>query len=296
MSDYRPALGFIGIGLMGRPMSLRLLDKGYRLSVRDLVPEKLAAVVAAGAAEAASPAEVARSSDVVMVCVMGSGLVEDIVLGEGGVVEASGPEKVLVDFSTTAVEETRRTAARLAAESGMGWVDAPVSGGPPAAEAGTLTVMAGGAEADVATVAPIVAELAGRVTHMGPVGAGQVTKMINQILVLTNFCVLAEALKLAENAGIDAAKVPECLAGGYAQSAMLTHHYPRMLARQFEPPAGRVKQVLKDLDMVHDLAKATGTPAPMSALAASLYRMLVARGDEDLDAVAVLKLYEGGGD
>jgi 3-hydroxyisobutyrate dehydrogenase-like beta-hydroxyacid dehydrogenase len=138
-----------------------------------------------------------------------------------------------------------------------------------------------------------MADVAARFTHMGPVGAGQVTKMVNQVLILTNYCVLAEALKLAENGGIDAAKIPQALADGHAGSNLLRAIYPRMVARDFTP-AGFARQVLKDLDMVHDLAKSTATPTPMAAQAASLFRLLNARGHGELDGIAVLKLYDDG--
>ena len=172
----------------------------------------------------------------------------------------------------------------------MGWVDAPVSGGPPAAAAGTLAIMAGGAEADIARARPVLADL-GSCTHMGPVGAGQTTKMVNQVLVLNNFCILAEALALAEAGGVDAAKIPAALGGGYAGSTMLQKLYPRLVARDFAP-AGYAFQALKDLDMLHDLAKALQVPTPMSAQAASLFRILTAKGHGQLDGLAVLKLYD----
>ena len=172
----------------------------------------------------------------------------------------------------------------------MGWVDAPVSGGPPAAGTGKLAIMVGGNEADVARVKPIL-DVLGNNTHMGPLGAGQVTKMVNQVLVLNNFCVLAEAVTLARNAGIDPAKVPEALAGGYADSPMFRQFFPRLIEREFAP-AGYARQVLKDLDMVVDLAQQTKTPVPISSLSTSLYRMLVAKGHSELDAISILKIYD----
>ena len=292
MPDDKPAIALIGVGLMGLPMSLRLLEQGLRVAVRDLVDGKTAPALEAGASAAASAAEAARHADLVLLCVTGAKAVEELVFGTDGVATVASSEKLLIDHSTTDTQATREMAARLEAETGMGWVDAPMSGGPPAAREGGLTIMAGGEAAHVARAEPVLAALGSRVTHMGRVGAGQVAKMINQILVLDGFCLLAEALKLAENAGIDAARIPECLAGGYADSAVLRHHYAKMLARDYEPPSGYAKVALKDLDMVHDLAKATGTPTPMTAQAASLYRQLVARGHGELDVVAVLKLYD----
>jgi 3-hydroxyisobutyrate dehydrogenase len=152
--------------------------------------------------------------------------------------------------------------------------------------------MAGGDARDVETVRPVMAALGRRFTHMGPVGAGQVTKMVNQIIAGVTFATLAEAARLAENAGIDAARIPECLAGGYADSTMLQRIYPRMVAREFEPPAARARQMLKDLDMVAALARATGTATPMAAQAGVLYRMLVARGLGGADTSALIRLYD----
>jgi 3-hydroxyisobutyrate dehydrogenase-like beta-hydroxyacid dehydrogenase len=238
---------------------------------------------------AASAAEVTLASDIVQVCVMSAGDLERAVFGEGGVATAAGAGKILIDHSTTEVETTKRLAARLA-ETGMGWIDAPVSGGPPAAEAGSLAIMAGGDDAHLAQVQGLLADL-GQCTHMGPVGAGQVTKMVNQVLVLTNYCVLAEALSLAEAGGVDAARIPEALGAGYAGSTMLQRLYPRMVARDFAP-AGYAFQALKDLDMVQGLAKSLTVPTPMTSQAATLFRILNAKGHGRLDCVAVLKLYD----
>jgi 3-hydroxyisobutyrate dehydrogenase-like beta-hydroxyacid dehydrogenase len=220
----------------------------------------------------------------------GGHAVEEAVLGAGGIAEVPGPDKVLVDLSTTTIAETKHCADELRRRAGMAWVDAPVSGGPGAAEAGQLAIMAGGEAAAFALARPVLEAWASRLTHMGPLGAGQATKMINQVIVLTNFCVLAEALRLGERCGVDVAKVPEALAPGYAGGLLLNDLFPRMIARDFAP-RGFVRQILKDLDMVQDLAKQQNAPTPMTALAASLFRILSARGWDELDGTAVLKLY-----
>lgn len=285
-----PAIGFIGLGLMGQGFTRRLVEGGYKVTGYDIVADKIAAAAKHGVAPAASPAAVAAASDIVLVCVTSTHAVEDAVLGKGGVAEAPGKGKVLVDHSTTEIEATKEMAAKLASRSGMAWVDAPVSGGPVAAAEGRLAVMAGGDAAAIGKVEPVMARLASRFTHMGPVGAGQVTKMINQVLVLTNYCVIAEAIRLGEKCGVDVAKIPEALATGHAGSNLLKDVTPRLVARDFRP-LGFVRQVLKDLDMVHDLAKEVKAPTPMAAQAANLYRLMVARGHSELDACAVMKLY-----
>jgi 3-hydroxyisobutyrate dehydrogenase-like beta-hydroxyacid dehydrogenase len=212
------------------------------------------------------------------------------VFGPNGIAEGATRGRLLVDHSTTEVAVTKELAARLEAQTGMRWVDAPVSGGPPAAEAGTLAIMAGGDEADVAAARPVLERL-GTCAHMGPRGAGQVTKMVNQVIVLSNYCVLAEALALAEAGGVDASRIPAALGAGYAGSTMLQRLYPRLVARDFTP-AGYAFQALKDLDMVHGLAKALQVPTPMTSQAATLFRTLVSKGHGELDGIAVLKLYD----
>ncbi|MCB1714405.1 MAG: NAD(P)-dependent oxidoreductase [Candidatus Competibacteraceae bacterium] len=287
----KPRLGFIGLGLMGQPMSLRLLQAGYPLSVHDRNPEQLTTAIEHGAQAAATPAEIMTASDIVLLCLVSTDAVVEVTRGPTGLLSTGSAGKLIIDCSTSEVDTTRQLAAQAASEHYIGWLDAPVSGGPPAAAAGRLTMMAGGSEQDFARAQPILRELAEQVTLMGPVGAGQVTKMINQVLVLNQFCVLAEALKLAENNGVDASQIPDCLAGGYADSAMLRQFFPRLLARDFAP-AGYARQVLKDLDMVDALAKNSKTPLPMTSQARLLYRLLIARGYSELDAIAILKLYD----
>lgn len=288
----RPVVGFIGLGLMGQPMVGRLLEAGYAVTVWNRERARIEPALAKGAREAADPKEVAEAADIVALCVLDTAAVEAVVFGDAGVARAAQAPGILIDHSTADSGRTREMAERLAAEAGTQWVDAPLSGGPPAAEEGALTAMAGGTQEAVETARAVMSAYCGRITHMGPAGAGQSAKMINQVIVGCQFAVLAEAGKLAENAGIDAGRIPDALAGGYADGNMLQKIYPRMVARDFTPPAGFARQLLKDLDMVHDLSKATGSPTPMTALAASLYRQLVGRGYGHLDTSAVIALYD----
>jgi 3-hydroxyisobutyrate dehydrogenase len=285
-----PALGFIGLGLMGQGFTKRLLESGFKVTGYDVVADKVKQAAAHGVTGAASPAAVTAASDIVLVCVTSTDCVRDAVFGKGGIAESAGKGKVLVDHSTTEIDATREFAAELLKKSGMKWVDAPVSGGPTAAAAGTLAVMAGGDADAIQKIQPVMAKLASKFTHMGDVGAGQVTKMINQVLVLTNYCVIAEAIRLGEKCGIDVAKIPEALATGHAGSNLLKDVTPRLVARDFAP-RGFVRQVLKDLDMVGDLAKEMKSPTPMVSQATALYRLMVARGHSELDACAVMRLY-----
>jgi 3-hydroxyisobutyrate dehydrogenase len=287
----RPRLGYVGTGLMGLPMTRRLVSLGYSVSAYDIVPERARAAREAGALAAASAAEAAREADIVLLNLPTTAAVEKAVFGIDGVAAGLRPPQLLVDFSTVDVHEGREFARRLRSIGGCGWIDAPVSGGPPACAAGTLTVMAGGDAADVARVAPLMADISARFTHMGPAGAGLVAKMINQLVVGCGHAVMAEALVLAEAAGIDAARIPGCLGGGYADSPLLQVFYPRMVQRDFVP-RGYARQLLKDLEMVNSLAGALKTPVPMAAEALSLYRLLIHLGHGELDSSALFKLYE----
>ncbi len=291
MGDGTQTVGLVGLGLLGSAMARRLIDQGRQVAGYDIAGERLAAARDGGVVACGSPAEVARAADLVLVCVTTTQAVGEVALGDSGVATAAHPGTLLVDLSTTETEATKTMAGELRDRSSAGWVDAPVSGGPPAAEQGRLAIMAGGAAEDVARARAALDALGG-VTHMGPVGAGQATKLINQVLVLSNFAVLAEALRLGEKAGIDVAKVPDAVAGGYADSPMLRQFWPRLSDRAFEPPAGYARQVLKDLDMVGDLARAVKAPTPMADQARTLYRLLIARGYGELDAISVLKLYD----
>jgi len=284
-------VGYVGVGLMGLPMVKRLLSRGHAVRAYDIVSEKTEAARAAGAGAAQSPAEAASGAEIVLLNLPTTEAVEQAVFGERGVASGVKPPQVIMDFSTIKLDRGRAFAEKLRASTGCGWIDAPVSGGPPASATGTLTVMAGGEPVDIARVQPLVADIAGRFTHMGPPGSGLVAKMVNQLIVGCGYAVMAEALLLAEAAGIDAARIPECLAGGHADGSLLQKLYPRMAKRDFAPQ-GYARQLLKDLEMVNELAGGMKAPVPMMGEALSLYRMLVRRGHSELDAAAVYKLYE----
>ncbi|MCW5688166.1 MAG: NAD(P)-dependent oxidoreductase [Pseudolabrys sp.] len=282
-------IGFIGLGLMGEGFTRRLVEKGYRVIGYDIDAKRAAAAAGWGVTSAKNAADVATQSDIILCCVINTAAVEDAALGVSGVVNTPKPTgKIFIDHSTTELEATRRMAAALA-EKGMSFIDAPVSGGPGAAKAGTLAIMAGGDGAAIAKAAPVLADL-GTMTHMGAVGTGQATKLVNQTLVLTNYCVIAEALRLAESYGVDATKIPKALATGHAGSNLLAAAMPQMIAEDFVP-RGFARQVLKDLEMLQAAAREQHLAMPMASQALTLYRLLVASGKSELDATAVVTLY-----
>ncbi len=287
----KPRIGYVGVGLMGLPMAKRLLSLGYAVKACDVVAERAEAARAAGAEAARSPADAAAAAEFVLLNLPTTDAVEEAVFGERGVAAVVRSPQLVIDFSTIKVDRCKAFAAKLRKTTGAGWIDAPVSGGPPAAAAGALTVMAGGEPAEIARARPLLADVSGRFTHMGPSGSGMVAKMLNQLIVGCGHAVMAEAVVLAEASGIDAARLPECLAGGYADSALLQRLYPRIVARDFAPQ-GYARQLLKDLEMVNELAAGLKAPTPMMGEALSLYRMLVHLGHSELDTGAVLKVYE----
>ena len=282
-------LGFIGIGLMGRPMTLRLLAAGHQVTVWNRNRDKLAPVLEKGAKAAESPAAVARAADIVMMCVTDQRAAEAVLFGPAGVAEAARPGLLVVDFSSIAPASAREFARRLE-EKGAGLVDAPVSGGVPGAEKGTLAVMAGGKAEHVERVRPTVMHLAARFTRMGDSGAGQSTKLCNQVIVGSLIAVIAEAIRLAEAAGVDARKLPEALKGGFADSLPLQIFGARMAARTFEPSIGAASLMLKDLSNAAAVAEHYGVELPMVERALELYRRLQAAGRIEMEPSVLVDL------
>ena len=291
-TDARSAekLGYLGLGMMGFPMTRRLVSAGHDVTVWNRSPGKAAALVAAGAQAALHPSDVAATASILFMCLTDAAAVEKVVFGPDGLATATGSGKLVVDFSSIHPDAARAIAARLKVANGMGWIDAPVSGGTIGAEEGTLAVMAGGDAADIERARPYVLAMARRFTHMGQTGAGQTTKLCNQVIVGCAMAVLAEATRLAVNAGIDARRLPEALAGGFADSIPLQLFVPRMVQGIHSPPFGHIATMLKDLDTVVDVARGTSSPVPMSALAAQLFRLAKSARGADADALEIYKL------
>lgn len=284
-------IGLVGLGIMGAPIALRLRDRGYRLTVWNLEPERFDLVREAGAAWADSPADVWAAVDVAMVCVLGDDALESVCFGEQGFARAERGARLLVDLSTSSPAATRRLAPRLRSDLGADWIDAPISGGPAAARDGELTLMVGGDETLFAAVEPLLAAIAGNVTRMGETGAGQVTKILNQAIVGVNYILMAELLTVAKAAGIDPDLLPKCLKGGMADSTILQRIYPQMSGNDFDPPRSYARQVNKDLKSVVAFLDELGLDMPVIATSVARYRTWAEDGNLMEDGAAVSRLY-----
>lgn len=292
MAAENPSLGFIGTGLMGGPMSGRLLDAGYALTVWNRTRDKILPLLDQGAEEAEHPAGLASKSDIVLMCLTDAKAVEIVVFGENGIAAGAGKDKLLVDFSSMRPDITREMAARLRAETGMGWIDAPVSGGVKGAGEGSLAILAGGDADEIDRIRPMLKCLGQRVTHMGPSGAGQVTKLCNQVIVGSTLMTIAEAVSLAEKSGVDATLLAEALSGGFADSIPLQIFGPRFAERQFEPFLGHVFTMLKDLDTARELGKDNLAPLPMATVASEMLRQSASKGFAEEDITRLIHLFE----
>lgn len=283
-------VGFIGLGIMGKPMALNLLRAGYPLTVHARRRESMAPLADAGAVPAESPRAVAKASDVVFVMVSDTPDVEAVVVGPGGILEGARADSVVVDMSTGAPLAARELAARLA-ERSVRMLDAPVSGGEAGAVAGTLSIMVGGEAEVLARVRPLLEKLGKTIVHVGDHGAGQVAKACNQIVAAVTVEAVAEALVLARRVGVDPAKVREALLGGFAYSRVLEVHGKRMLEGDFKPGfKARLHQ--KDLRIVLETAHRLGLALPATALAAQHMNALVGSGGGELDSSALVQVLQ----
>ncbi len=269
-------IGFIGLGTMGGGMARNLLATGHPLTAWNRSPERLAALVAAGAAAAAGPADLASRCDLVMLCVSDTTDVKQVALGPGGILESLSPGSLVVDHSSISPAATRRLAAAAAAR-GTHWLDAPVSGGSEGAARGTLSIMVGGDPDQLERARPYLAAYGTTITHVGPSGAGQLAKIVNQILVVVTQQGVGEALLLAQAGGLDLDATIDAVKGGAAGSWMLANRGPQMARRDWRP-GFTIDLQQKDLRLVLEAADELGVPLPATALVFQFYRSLQQRG------------------
>jgi 2-hydroxy-3-oxopropionate reductase len=280
-------IAFIGLGIMGSPMAVHLQRAGHHVRGHNRTASKAEPLRAAGGTVCASPAEAARGADVICLMLPDSPDVEDVLLGDGGVLDAAEEGALVIDFSTIRPDVARRL-GDTARERGLRMLDAPVSGGQAGAEEATLSVMVGGAAQDVEAAHELLDVVGGTIVHVGPSGAGQTVKAANQLVVAGNLQVLAEAVVLLEASGVDLGPALDVLAGGLAGSAVLAQKRDNLVERRFEP-GFRIELHHKDLGIVTDTAREAGVVAPVTSLLAALMASAVANGDGGLDHSALLR-------
>lgn len=284
-------IGLIGAGAMGGAIGTRFLDVGCELSVFDLDKARVQELVDKGARAATSAANAAEEADFVVFSLNASRIVEIAAFGDAGAIFGASSKTVFIDMSSVGPEETRAMADK-ASHRNIGWVDAPLSGGAPKALTGELTLMIGGEDEYVARAMECLKLLASNMTHMGPSGAGQTTKIINQVLCGLNFVAVAEATQLAIDAGVDASKIPGALAGGRADSAILQEFMPRYAKKDYTRQ-GRLANMIKDLKFAQDLSLSTNTSMPITAACMEIYKMLTAAGLGEEDLPVLMEYFKG---
>ncbi len=283
-------IGFIGLGIMGKPMAQNLLKAGYELAVFDMVPERMEELVKAGARRGSSSKDVATCSEVVITMLPNSPHVREAVLGPNGVLEGAKPGTILVDMSSIAPLASQQIAAR-AKEKGVAMLDAPVSGGEPKAVAGTLAIMVGGPQETFEQVKDILGKMGASVTHVGDIGSGNITKLANQIIVALNIAAMSEAMVLATKAGVDPEKVFQAIRGGLAGSAVLDAKMPLALKGNFKP-GFRIELHIKDMANALDTAHELGVPVPLSSAVMEVMQALKTDGKAGHDHGGIIQFYE----
>jgi 2-hydroxy-3-oxopropionate reductase len=286
----KPAIGFIGLGIMGRHMALHLLNAGYPLVVFDIVEQAMAESVSMGARKAASCNEVAASSDIVISMVPDSPDVEEVALGRGGIIEAAREGLIYIDMSTISPTMTKKVANELG-KKGVRCLDAPVSGGEVGAKNASLSIMIGGEPDLFEEVKPLLAVLGKTITLCGGVSAGQTVKACNQIQVALNFAGMAEAFVLGSKAGVDPAIILKVLSGGYAQTRVMDVRGPKIIKGDFEP-GFKSKFHFKDLNIILETAKELNVPLPCTAIVHQLFNALISSGRGEMDHSAIINILE----
>jgi len=283
-------IGFIGLGIMGKPMAKNLLKAGYPVVAYDVRADALAELTAAGAVAGTSPKDVAARSEIVITMLPNSPEVKQAILGPGGVIEGVRPGAIVVDMSSIAPLASREISAALAAK-GVPLLDAPVSGGEPKAISGTLAIMVGGPQSVFDAVKDILAKMGSSVTLVGDIGSGNITKLANQIVVALNIAAMSEALVLATKAGVDPERVYQAIRGGLAGSTVLDAKVPLVLARNFKP-GFRIELHIKDLMNAMDTAHEIGAPLPLSAQVLEMLQALKVDGKAREDHGGLVQFYE----
>jgi 3-hydroxyisobutyrate dehydrogenase/2-hydroxy-3-oxopropionate reductase len=281
-----PNVALLGLGIMGYALAERLLDRGLPLTVWNRTPAKGNSLLTRGARRASTPADAVQDADIVALCLTDQAAVETVLFGEDGAAGRLPGASIIVDFSTLGIEPTRDLAAR----AGVAWVDAPVSGGPSAARAGTLAVFCGGADEAIARATPVLDAVSRIHTHMGTVGAGQATKLCNQLIVSTAMIAIAEAIVAAKAFGLKAELLPQALAGGYADSAPLQIFGPRMASQALAPRISEVATMRKDVKALARALGDRGLDLRLARATEAIYDLAMERGlgHEDLGALARL--------
>jgi len=283
-------IGFIGLGIMGKPMARNLLKAGYPLTVYDIVPDKAEEVVEAGAEASSSSKEVAEKSEVIITMLPNSPDVKEAVLGKNGVLEGAKPGTILIDMSSIAPLASKEVAEK-AKEKGVTVLDAPVSGGEPKAIEGTLAIMVGGPQETFDEVEDILSVMGASVTRVGEIGSGNMTKLANQIIVALNIAAMSEAMVLAAKAGVNAEKVFQAIRGGLAGSTVLDAKMPLVLEGNFKP-GFRIELHIKDLANALDTAHEVGVPVPLSSAVMEVMQALKVDGKGADDHGGIIQFYE----
>lgn len=286
----KESVGFVGLGIMGRGMARNILRAGFPLTVWNRTAARMAELVAGGAAAAQSPADCARQSNIIITCVSDTPDVEQVILGENGVIHAAAPGSLVIDMSTISPQVTQQIAAALN-KKGIHMLDAPISGGSEGAAKGTLSIMVGGEAAQVERAMPVLETMGKKITHVGGTGAGQMVKLVNQIVVVGNMLAVAEGLLFAQAGDLDLAKTIEAIAGGAAGSWMLSNRGTQAIVRDWRP-GFTIDLQQKDLKLVLNAAAEMGVPLLGTSLIHNLYRSLQARGLGDEGNHALIKVLE----
>ncbi len=285
-------IGLIGAGIMGQAIGTRLLECGHDLAVFDIDAAKVAPLVAKGAHAAGSPAQATARSDFVILSLNHANIVNTAVFGADAIATSADASKLLIDMSSIDPAATAEMSARLKSQTGMAWVDCPLSGGMPGALSGKLTIMAGGAEKDFERARCVMKDLSTNYTLMGGSGAGQTTKLVNQLFCALAFQAVAEAVKLAEAGGVDPQRIPAALSGGRADGRIMQEFMAKFAARDFTP-TGSLGNMLKDLDSIQAFALKTKTPLPLTGAVTEIHRILIAMGLGSKDSAEAMRLLDG---